>query len=100
MALPLDGIWARAPYLHNGSVPSMYALLTGDRPVKFHRGNVAYDQERMGFVETPSAFSAEYDTTRSGNSNAGHWGPLFNGSVDWKNEPRKLRDLLSYLKTL
>lgn len=100
MALPLDGIWARAPYLHNGSVPSMYALLTGDRPVKFQRGNIAYDQERMGFVETAAAFTAEYDTTRSGNSNVGHDTPPFNGSVDWANEPKKLNDLLSYLKTL
>jgi hypothetical protein len=100
MALPLDGIWARAPYLHNGSVPSMYALLTGDRPVKFQRGNIAYDQERMGFVETAGPFTAEYDTTRSGNSNVGHDTPAFNGYVDWKNEPQKLNDLLSYLKTL
>jgi mono/diheme cytochrome c family protein len=100
MALPLDGIWARAPYLHNGSVPSMYALLTGDRPVKFQRGNIAYDQARMGFVETPSAFSAEFDTTRSGNSNVGHDSPAFNGDVDWKNEPQKVNDLISYLKTL
>jgi hypothetical protein len=100
MALPLDGIWARAPYLHNGSVPSMYALLTGDRPVKFQRGNIAYDQERMGFVDTAGPFTAEYDTTRSGNSNVGHDTPAFNGSVDWANEPQKLKDLISYLKTL
>jgi cytochrome c5 len=100
MALPLDGIWARAPYLHNGSVPSMYALLTGDRPVKFQRGNVAYDQERMGFVETAGPFTAEFDTTLSGNSNVGHDTPAFNGYVDWRNEPQKLEDLLSYLKTL
>lgn len=100
MAVPLDGIWARAPYLHNGSVPNMYALLTGDRPASFHRGNIAYDQERMGFVTTPGPFTAVYDTTRSGNSNVGHDTPEFNGDVDWANEPQKLADLLSYLKTL
>ena len=100
MALPLDGIWARAPYLHNGSVPSIYALLTGDRPAQFQRGNIAYDQARMGFVETASPFSAVYDTTRSGNSNVGHDTPEFNGYVDWKNSPRELEDLISYLKTL
>jgi hypothetical protein len=100
MALPLDGIWARAPYLHNGSVPSMYALLTGDRPTKFQRGNINYDQARMGFVETAGPFTAEYDTTLSGNSNVGHNTPAFNGDVDWAHEPKKLNDLLSYLKTL
>ncbi len=100
MALPLDGIWARAPYLHNGSVPTMYALLTGERPATFQRGNIAYDQERMGFVDAPSTFSAPFDTTKSGNTNVGHDTPDFNGYVDWKNEPRKLEDLISYLKTL
>ncbi len=100
MALPLDGIWARAPYLHNGSVPNMYALLTGDRPATFQRGNIAYDQERMGFVDAPSQFSAVFDTTKSGNTNVGHNTPEFNGNIDWKNEPRKLADLISYLKTL
>ena len=100
MALPLDGIWARAPYLHNGSVPSLYALLTGERPAKFQRGNIAYDQVKMGFVETAGPFTAEFDTTRSGNSNTGHNTPAFNGNVDWKNDPKKLNDLLSFLKTL
>lgn len=102
MAVPLDGIWARAPYLHNGSVPNMYALLTGDRPTTFHRGNIAYDQEHMGFstAPNPAAYTAPYDTTRSGNSNVGHDTPEFNGDVDWANEPKKLADLLSYLKTL
>ncbi len=100
MALPLDGIWARAPYLHNGSVPSIYALLTGDRPAKFQRGNIAYDQDRMGFVDVAGPFTAEFDSTRSGNSNAGHDTRAFNGRVDWKCEPRKLADLISYLKTL
>ena len=100
MALPLDGLWARAPYLHNGSVPTIYALLTGERPVAFQRGNVAYDQQRMGFVDTATPFSAVFDTTRSGNSNVGHDTSDFNGYVDWKNEPKKLDDLISYLKTL
>ncbi|MEO7097009.1 MAG: c-type cytochrome, partial [Polyangiales bacterium] len=100
MALPLDGIWARAPYLHNGSVPSMYALLTGDRPAQFQRGNIAYDQERMGFVDAASPFSAVFDTTKSGNSNVGHDTPEFNGYIDWKNSPRELEDLISYMKTL
>jgi hypothetical protein len=100
LAPPLDGIWARAPYLHNGSVPSIAALLTGDRPAKFQRGNTAYDQAKMGFVETAAPFTAEFDCTRSGNSNTGHDTSNFNGDVDWKNEPGKLADLIEYLKTL
>ena len=72
----------------------------GRRPVTFQRGNIAYDQVKMGFVETAGPFTAEFDTTRSGNSNTGHNTPEFNGYVDWKNEPKKLEDLLSYLKTL
>jgi hypothetical protein len=54
----------------------------------------------MGFVETAGPFTAEFDTTRSGNSNVGHDTPAFNGYVDWKHEPKKLNDLISYLKTL
>jgi hypothetical protein len=102
MALPLDGIWARAPYLHNGSVPTLYALLTGDRPAQFYRGNIVYDQTKVGFVAdqavTPGA--APYDTTRSGHSNVGHSSPDFTGGIDWKNEPEKLHEMLEFLKTL
>src|SRR5207302_4411679 len=72
MAVSLDGIWARAPYLHNGSVPSLYALLTGKRPAQFYRGNIAYDERKVGFVSDQAvAGAALYDTTRSGHSNSG-----------------------------
>ena len=54
----------------------------------------------MGFVVTAGPFTAAFDTTRSGNSNVGHNTPEFNGCVDWKHEPEKLNDLISYLKTL
>src|SRR5262249_9535890 len=64
MALPLDGIWARAPYLHNGSVPTLYALITGERPAQFYRGNLTYDQKKVGWVsETAGPGAALYDTT-------------------------------------
>ena len=100
MAVPLDGIWARAPYLHNGSVPTLYALLTGDRPTTFYRGNTAYDEDRVGFVwDVAAPGAAVYDTTRSGTSNVGHDGEAFNG-LDWKKHPKKLNDLLEYMKTL
>lgn len=75
---PLDGIWARAPYLHNGSVPTMRDLLEPpeNRPMVFYRGYDVYDPERMGFVhdvpeEGGLAFT-RHDTTLPGNSNSGH----------------------------
>ena len=75
---PLDGIWARAPYLHNGSVPTLLDLLTPpeQRPKVFYRGYDVFDRDRVGFVsnvqeERGRAFF-EYDTSIPGNSNAGH----------------------------
>ncbi len=54
---PLDGLWLRAPYLHNGSVPTMRALLTPPelRPKSFLRGYDVYDPEALGFVSEPGA---------------------------------------------
>ncbi len=50
--MPLDGLWLRAPYLHNGSVPSLRDLLepASMRPKVFYRGNNLYDPVRVGFV--------------------------------------------------
>jgi hypothetical protein len=75
---PLDGIWARAPYLHNGSVPTLRDLLEPPerRPVVFYRGYDVYDRERVGFVSSvPEERGREFfrfDTAVPGNSNAGH----------------------------
>jgi RoxA-like, cytochrome c-like len=102
--IPLVGVWATAPYLHNGSVPTLYHLITGDRPDTFYRGNYTYDQDFVGFTwdkaTIPSGLARLYDTSLDGYSNAGHTGPEFNGGIDWEAEPEKLRDLLEYLKTL
>ena len=75
---PLDGIWARAPYLHNGSVPTLLDLLNppGERPKVFYRGNDIFDRERVGFVsnvkEDRGRVFTEYDTSAPGNGNGGH----------------------------
>ena len=55
--MPLDGVWLRAPYLHNGSVPTLRALLfPEERPAVFYRGYDVYDWQRVGFVaEGPDA---------------------------------------------
>jgi hypothetical protein len=52
---PLDGVWLRAPYLHNGSVPDMAALLSPpeERPRAFLRGYDVYDPRALGFVSDP-----------------------------------------------
>jgi mono/diheme cytochrome c family protein len=52
---PLDGIWLRAPYLHNGSVPSLRDLLNlpNERPQTFHRGYDVFDPVKVGFKEPP-----------------------------------------------
>jgi hypothetical protein len=59
--LPLDGIWLRAPYLHNGSVPTLRDLLepSEKRPKVFYRGFDLYDAERMGFVSEPAHFDRD-----------------------------------------
>jgi hypothetical protein len=75
---PLDGIWARAPYLHNGSVPTLHDLLEPPerRPAVFYRGNDLYDPVNVGFVGTmPDASGRQffkYDTSVPGNGNGGH----------------------------
>jgi mono/diheme cytochrome c family protein len=70
----LDGIWARAPYLHNGSVPTLRDLLDppAERPQVFYRGSDVYDTARVGF--RPEAFPGgfRFDTRQPGNGNAGH----------------------------
>ena len=75
---PLDGIWARAPYLHNGSVPTLRALLDApnDRPARFYRGYDVFDQARVGFVTDVADENGIryflYDTSLPGNGNGGH----------------------------
>ncbi len=101
-AVPLDGIWARAPYLHNGSVPTLYHLLVpASRPQVFYRGNIHYDQDKVGFTwDQGGANIFPFDTTRAGSSNRGHDTPEFLGDIDWGSQPDMLADLLEYMKTL
>ena len=74
-ARPLAGIWATAPFLHNGSVPSLYDLLRPayERPKKFYLKTPNFDTHAVGLYadgSEPGAFL--FDTTVPGNSNAGH----------------------------
>ena len=94
----LDGIWLRAPYLHNGSVPSLRDLLepAAQRPTTFWRGYDLYDPDRVGFVT--SGVEAErsgtrHDVSAKGGSNRGH---EFGTTLPAADKA----DLLEYLKTL
>jgi hypothetical protein len=94
----LDGVWARAPYLHNGSVPTLMDLLEdpANRPKQFARGYDVYDQQKVGFVSDTPGARAEgtwYDTAIPGNGNGGHlWGTTLAGD--------QKRDLIEFMKTL
>jgi hypothetical protein len=98
--LPLDGLWLRAPYLHNGSVPTLAALLAppNQRPVAFVRGGDKPDQTNGGF-EAPNCDPQSqrsdgfcFDTTLPGNGNSGH---LYGTDLQVSTKA----DLLAYLLT-
>jgi hypothetical protein len=98
VSVALEGLWLRAPLLHNGSVPTMADLLERpeNRPRRFWRGYDVYDASKVGFISEGAAAQqagTPYDTDQPGNSNAGHrYGTDL--PVDDK------RALLEYLKTL
>jgi hypothetical protein len=95
LARPLTGVWATAPYLHNGSVPTLWHLLhPGDRPAKFIVGNREYDPEKIGYATGGSGWT--FDTSQPGNSNIGHAGDRYGTNL---TEDRKTA-LLEYLKTI
>jgi hypothetical protein len=86
-ARPLAGTWATAPYLHNGSVPTLYDLLSPmrERPRRFYLGRREYDPVRVGFVTEPLKDAPEsfwFDTRLPGNANTGH--EFRAGYVPWQ----------------
>jgi hypothetical protein len=98
VARPLTAIWLLAPYLHNGSVPTLWDLLTPpqDRRATFYVGYDGYDFARMGFdTETADARRAGqlFDTHLAGNSNQGH-------TYGTELSVNDRRALIEYLKTL
>ena len=104
-ARPLDGIWATAPYLHNGSVPSLYQLLlpAPRRETAFFTGSRAFDPGAVGFetAEFPGGF--RFDATLPGNRNTGHsFGgpPGTPGLIGPELTEPQRRELVEYLKTL
>ena len=100
LARPLEGVWATAPYLHNGSVPTLYDLLHPDaRPARFAVGSREFDPAKIGYRNDLDAAGTNvwiFDTSQPGNSNIGHSGDLFGTTLP---EDQKSA-LLEYLKRL
>lgn len=95
---PLDGVWLRSPYLHNGSVPTLRDLLTApdQRPRQFYRAYDVFDHDSVGYVSSGSdaeKLGWKYDTAVRGNHNTGH-------SYGVNLAPEQKAELIEYLKTL
>ncbi|MCX6119614.1 MAG: hypothetical protein NT027_18915 [Proteobacteria bacterium] len=123
-ALPLDGIWAQAPYFVNGSSPTMYhVLVPSERPRKFTRGTISYDEKNLGFSWQPQQvnskvdkFAMEVTLDKDGMTPEGHDKDITyaDGKVkyrlnwDWKNLPEpqatqrkeEVDALIEYMKTM
>ena len=102
---PLDGIWARAPYLHNGSVPTLRDLLTPEekrngKRAGFWVGHGLYDTVNVGIradvEESGGRPSFRFDVTLPGNSNRGHSGAYYGTELPDLDK----RALTEYLKTI
>jgi len=107
-ARPLNGIWATGPYLHNGSVRTLYQMLLPSsaavaqqfgldpnnvRETKFHVGSREFDPKQVGFINAAGVVAFELDTSVPGNSNSGH-----DHSVQMPDRARWA--IVEYLKTL
>jgi mono/diheme cytochrome c family protein len=108
-ALPLGGVWAQAPYLHNGSVPTLYHLLVpSERPRVFMKGRLDYDKQLVGYDWDLGAARHEegyrFDTAAFPPlSNKGHdknrmdvdktW------KLDWSDDKAGALAIIEYLKT-
>ncbi len=105
---PLDGIWARSPYLHNGSVPTLRDLLEpqSQRPIRFYRGSKHFDWQRVGYQAysqrasenqpAPEADLFLFDTQQQGNSNQGHEGQRYGTALSAHQKDA----IVEYMKTL
>ena len=101
---PLNGIWATPPYLHNGSVPNIYALLSpvSERPKTFYLGNREYDPVNVGYRTDKLDGGFEFDTSLRGNHNTGHEfsNDKREGVIGPLLTPDERRALVEYIKTL
>jgi hypothetical protein len=110
-ALPLGGVWAQAPYLHNGSVPTLYHLLVpSERPSVFMKGRLDYDKKLVGYSweigqTTKKEEGYLLDTTSfPALSNHGHDKNWRDGDksyrLDWSDDRDGAAAIIEYMKTL
>jgi mono/diheme cytochrome c family protein len=104
-ARPLNGIWAVGSYLHNGSVPNLYLLLSpaSERPAKFWTGSKTFDPIRVGRENVQLSGGYEFDTSLPGNKNTGHEfndRPKGNGIIGPKLSEADRWALVEYLKSI
>ncbi|QAY94111.1 di-heme-cytochrome C peroxidase [Pseudomonas sp. ACM7] len=104
-ARPLAGVWATAPFLHNGSVPSIYQLLSpqDERATTFYKGTFEYDPRHLGYRTEAFTNGFMFDTRITGNHNSGHEfraGKRGNGVIGRLLQPEERWALLEYLKVL
>jgi mono/diheme cytochrome c family protein len=104
-ARPLAGVWATAPFLHNGSVPSLYQLLSpqDERATTFYKGTFEYDPRHLGYRTEAFTNGFMFDTRITGNHNSGHEfraGKRGDGVIGRLLQPEERWALLEYLKVL
>jgi len=104
-ARPLDGIWATPPFLHNGSVPTLFQLLSpvSERQSEFWVGNFEFNPKQIGYRSEKFKGGFLFDTRITGNSNRGHEfraGCREDGVIGRALEPEERWALIEYLKVL
>ncbi|MDO9312014.1 MAG: cytochrome C [Nitrosomonas sp.] len=110
-ALPLSGIWAQAPYLHNGTVPTVYHLLVPDeRPASFIKSRLDYDQKFLGFSWDPQQATGKNEgypfqaNAIPALSNKGHDKDIVEGKktyrLNWSGDKQGAWAIIEYMKTL
>lgn len=102
---PLNGIWATAPYLHNGSVPNLYEILlpAAQRSKTFTLGSREFDPVRVGYsMDQPKSADGyapfTFDVSLKGNANTGHEYLTTKDGVAFTEEQRW--QLVEYMKSL
>jgi len=104
-ARPLHGIWATPPFLHNGSVPTLFQLLSpvSERQAQFWVGNFEFNPRQVGFNNERFPGGFLFDTEITGNSNRGHEfrdGCREGGVIGRALQPEERWALIEYLKVL
>lgn len=104
-ARPLNGIWATPPFLHNGSIPNLFQLLSpvSERATQFWVGSFEYDPKHAGFVSDKFDGGFLFKTSVTGNSNRGHEfrdGCRQDGVIGRALAPEERWALIEYLKVM